>query len=75
VRLKRLDTRSRKLAARSISKTGAQRLDYKVSEHYRQVQIQLSDEERRRSWNPAVATRTDLVATGELGFEINDLDL
>jgi hypothetical protein len=49
---------------------GAQRLDYKVSEHYKQVQIQLSDEERRRSWNPAIATRTDLEATGELCFEI-----
>ena len=35
---------------------GGQRLDYKVSEHYRQVQVQLSDEERRRSWNPAIAT-------------------
>ena len=49
---------------------GAQRLDYKVSEHYKQVQIQLSDEEQRRSWNPAIATRTDLEATGELCFEI-----
>jgi hypothetical protein len=49
---------------------GAQRLDYKVSEPYKQVQIQLSDEERRRSWNPAIATRTDLEATGELCFEI-----
>jgi hypothetical protein len=49
---------------------GGQRLDCKVSEHYRQVQIQLSDEERRRSWNPAIATRTDLEATGELCFEI-----
>jgi len=49
---------------------GAQRLDYKVSEHYKQVQIQLSDEERRHSWNPAIATRTDLEATGELCFEI-----
>jgi hypothetical protein len=49
---------------------GAQRLDYKVSEHYKQVQIQLSDEERRRSWNPAIASRTDLEATGELCFEI-----
>jgi hypothetical protein len=49
---------------------GAQRLDYKVSEHYKQVKIQLSDEERRRSWNPAIATRTDLEATGELCFEI-----
>jgi hypothetical protein len=49
---------------------GGQRLDYKVSEHYRQVQVQLSDEERRRSWNPAIATRTDLEATGELCFEI-----
>jgi hypothetical protein len=49
---------------------GGQRLDYKVSEHYRQVQIQLSDEERRRSWNPAIATRTDLEPTGELCFEI-----
>jgi hypothetical protein len=49
---------------------GAQRLDYKVSEHYKQVEIQLSDEERRRSWNPAIATRTDLEATGELCFEI-----
>jgi len=47
---------------------GAQRLDYKVSEHY--TQVQLSDEERRRSWNPAIATRTDLEATGELCFEI-----
>ena len=43
---------------------GGQRLGYKVSEHYKQVQIQLSDEERRRSWNPAIATRTDLQATG-----------
>jgi hypothetical protein len=34
------------------------------------LQIQLSDEERRRSWNPAIATRTDLQATGELCFEI-----
>ena len=49
---------------------GGQRLDYKVSEHYRQIHIQLSDEERRRSWNPATATRTDLQATGELCFEI-----
>jgi hypothetical protein len=49
---------------------GGQRLDYKVSEHYRQIQIQLSDEERRRSWNPAIATRTDLQPTGELCFEI-----
>lgn len=49
---------------------GGQRLDYKVSEHYKQVQIQLSDEERRRSWNPAIATRTDLEPTGELCFEI-----
>ncbi len=49
---------------------GAQRLDYKVSEHFKQVQIQLSDEERRRSWNPAIATKTDLEATGELCFEI-----
>jgi hypothetical protein len=39
-----------------------------VSEHYKQVQIQLSDEERRRSWNPAIATGTDLEATGELCF-------
>jgi hypothetical protein len=30
----------------------------------------LSDEERRRSWNPAIATRTDLEPTGELCFEI-----
>jgi len=30
----------------------------------------LSDEERRRSWNPAIATRTDLKPTGELCFEI-----
>jgi hypothetical protein len=30
----------------------------------------LSDEERRRSWNPAIATRTDLELTGELCFEI-----
>jgi hypothetical protein len=49
---------------------GGQRLDYKVSEHYKQVQIQLNDEERRRSWNPAIANRTDLEATGELCFEI-----
>jgi hypothetical protein len=34
------------------------------------VQIQLNDEERRRSWNPAIATRTDREATGELCFEI-----
>jgi hypothetical protein len=49
---------------------GAQRLDYKVSEHYRQVQIELSDEERRCSWDPAIGTRTDLEATKELCFEI-----
>jgi hypothetical protein len=49
---------------------GAPRLEYKVSEHYKQVQIQLTDEERRRSWNPAIATRTDLEATGEACFEI-----
>jgi hypothetical protein len=49
---------------------GGQRLEYKVSEHYKQVQIQLTDEERRRSWNPAIATRTDLEPTGELCFEI-----
>ena len=30
----------------------------------------MSDEERRRSWNPAIATRTDLEPTGELCFEI-----
>jgi hypothetical protein len=49
---------------------GGQRLEYKVSEQYMQVQIQLSDEERLRSWNQAIATRTDLEATGELCFEI-----
>ena len=49
---------------------GGQRLEYKVSEHYKQVQIQLTDEERRRSWNPAIATRIDLEPTGELCFEI-----
>jgi hypothetical protein len=49
---------------------GGQRLEYKVSEHYKQVQIQLSDEERRPSWNPAIATRTDLEPAGELCFEI-----
>lgn len=30
----------------------------------------MSDEERRRSWNPAIATRTDLEPTGDLCFEI-----
>ena len=49
---------------------GAQRLDYRLFEPSKQVVIQLSDEERRRSWNPAIATRTDLQPTGELCFEI-----
>jgi hypothetical protein len=49
---------------------GAQRLDYGLFEPSKQVVIQLSDEERRRSWNPAIATRTDLQPTGELCFEI-----
>jgi hypothetical protein len=48
----------------------AQRIDYKISEHYRQVEVQLSDDERRRSWNPAIATRIDLAPTGELCFEV-----
>jgi hypothetical protein len=50
---------------------GAQRLDYRLFEPSKQVVIQLSDEERRRSWNPAIATRTDLQPTGELCFEIS----
>ena len=49
---------------------GAQRLDYRLFEPSKQVVIQLNDEERRRSWNPAIATRTDLQPTGELCFEI-----
>jgi hypothetical protein len=49
---------------------GAQRLDYRLFEPSKQVIIQLSDEERRRSWNPAIATVTDLQPTGELCFEI-----
>jgi hypothetical protein len=49
---------------------GAQRLDYRLFEPSKQVVIQLSGEERRRSWNPAIATRTDLQPTGELCFEI-----
>jgi hypothetical protein len=49
---------------------GAQRLDYRLFEPSKQVVIQLSDEERRRSWNPAITTRTDLEPTGELCFEI-----
>ena len=49
---------------------GGQRLDYRLFEPSKQVVIQLSDEERRRSWNPAIATRTPLQPTGELCFEI-----
>ena len=49
---------------------GAQRLDYRLFQPSKQVVIQLSDEERRRSWNPAIATRTDLQPTEELCFEI-----
>lgn len=49
---------------------GAQRLDYRLFEPSKQAVIQLSDEERRRSWNPVIATRTDLQPTGELCFEI-----
>jgi hypothetical protein len=45
-----------------------QRLDFKLSERHRQVEVPLTPEERR--WYTSRTTKTDLEPTGELAFEI-----
>jgi hypothetical protein len=45
-----------------------QRLDFKMTEHQRQVKIPLTPEERR--WHTDRTTKTELEPTGELEFEI-----
>jgi hypothetical protein len=45
-----------------------QRLDFKLTEHHRQVKIPLTPEERR--WYSDRTTKTELEPTGELEFEI-----
>ena len=47
-----------------------ERLDFRLSERRKQVEIPLSNEERRYSWNANRTTKTELEWTAELIFEV-----
>jgi hypothetical protein len=48
----------------------SQKIEFKLSQRYQQVQVPLTEEEKRWSWRENATTRTDLQPTGELCFEI-----